>query len=552
MHSGVPTGTVTFLFTDIEGSTRLAQEQRASWENLRQRHGDILTAAMQAEGGFVFEVIGDAFSVAFHTPADAVRAAARAQRDLDAEPWGSAPIRVRMGIHTGAAEAVEGHYRGYLALSSVQRVMSAAHGGQVLLSQAAFELAQDGLPDGVATRDLGTHRLKDLQRPQRLFQLVIPSLPSNFPPPKTLDLHPHNLPVQLTSFVGREQEIGDLMQRVGAARLITLTGIAGTGKTRLGVQVAAEVMDDFEDGTWLVELAAILEPGSVPQAVASALNLREQPGRSPEAVLKDFVSRRRLLIVMDNCEHLLEECAAVVDSLLHSAPHLVVLATSRQALGITGESIYPVAPLSLPQSDAASASAVAGFDATRLFVDRMAAVQPGFTLSDENAPDVGKIVTRVDGIPLALELAAARGRGMTLEQLASRLDDRFRLLTGGSRTAPARQRTLRATIDWSHDLLAEAEQALFRRLGVFVGGWTSEAARAITPGGPLKEGDVDAGRKISGRSGCLQQPIPHAGDRTRLCPRTACDLGRRAGAPRSTFGLLGQPQPRAGAGRLPR
>ena len=479
MRSSVPTGTVTFLFTDIEGSTRLAQQQRASWENLRQRHHQILTAAMQAEDGFVFEVIGDAFSVAFHSPADAVRAAARAQHDLHAEPGGNAPIRVRMGIHTGEAEAVEGHYRGYLALSSVQRIMSAGHGGQVLLSPATFQLAQDALPDGVTTRDLGTHRLKDLQRPQQLFQLVFPNLPSDFPPLRTLDLHPHNLPIQLTSFVGRDQEMSEIADLLHQSRLVTLTGVGGSGKTRLALQVGAEVLEEFPDGVWLVELAPLADPHRVPEAVAGALSVHEAPGHPLLEVLRDFLRSKHLLIVLDNCEHLIEACAQLADEILRAGPGVRILATSREALAIAGESAFQVQSLSLPATAAPSAAEAAPAEAVRLFCDRASAARPGFALDDQNAASIVRICQRLDGIPLALELAAPLVRGLGPEQIASRLDDRFRLLTGGSRTALPRQRTLQAAIDWSYKLLSDQEQLLLRRLAVFSGGWTLEAAEAV-------------------------------------------------------------------------
>jgi predicted ATPase/class 3 adenylate cyclase len=486
----LPSGTVTFLFTDIEGSTQLALKHRAAWEGLRQRHHAILHAAVQAEDGYVFQIIGDAFCVAFHTPAAALRAAAGAQRLLYAESWGEVPLRVRMGIHTGEAHPVEGQYRGYLALSSVQRVVSAGHGGQVLLSQSTFELAQDDFPDDVAPRDLGPHRLKDLRRAQHLFQLVISGLPSDFPAVKSLDAHPHNLPIQLTSFVGRDKEIAQVGDLVRTSHLVTLTGVGGTGKTRLALQVAAEMVDHFEDGAWLVELAPLTDPLLVTQAIAAALGVGEQPGRAYLDVLKDFLRSKQLLIVLDNCEHLIEACAQAADSLLHAASGLHILATSREALGITGEVAYPVRSLALPASSGASEAEVRDSEAVRMFADRAAAVQPGFTVNSQNWDSILRICARLDGIPLALELAAARVKALNPEQLASRLDDRFRLLTGGSRTALPRQRTLEATIDWSYRLLGEDERLLLRRLSVFAGGWTLEAAEAISSDDHLLSRDI--------------------------------------------------------------
>ena len=485
-----PSGTVTFLFTDIEGSTKMAQEHRASWERLRARHHAIVRPAFESHDGYVFEIVGDAFCAAFHRPADALRAALEAQRQLQSEPWGDAPLRVRMGIHTGVAEP-EGHgYRGYLALSSVARVMSIAHGGQVLLSQGAFDLVESDLPDDLILRDMGEHRLKDLLRHQHLYQTVVADLPSDFPPLKSLDLHPHNLPIQLTSFIGRESEILELSALIGRTRLVTLTGVGGTGKTRLALQVAAEVLDAFADGAWLIQLAPLSDPALVSQATATALSVREQPGRAFIDVLKDYLGNKNLLLVLDNCEHLIDECALVADALLHAAPQLRILATSREALGIAGEANSPVPSLSLPDPFAASSLAISQCDAVRLFIDRAVAAQASFQLSDHNAPTVAQICTRLDGIPLALELAAARASGMTIEQIASRLDYRFRLLTGGSRTALPRQRTLQATIDWSYNLLSEDERAVLRRVSVFAGGWTLEAAQDIAATGAQQGSDM--------------------------------------------------------------
>lgn len=490
MASSLPSGTVTFLFTDIEGSTSMAQEHRETWETLRDRHHAILRSALETHRGYIFEIIGDAFCAAFHRPADALLAALKAQRDLHAEPWGATPVRVRMGIHTGVAEPAGNGYRGYLALSSASRVMSAGHGAQVLLSQSAFDLVESDLPEDVIVRDMGEHRLKDLLRHQHLYQPVVADLPSDFPLLRTLDLRPHNLPIQLTSFIGRESEIHELSALLGRSRLVTLTGVGGTGKTRLALQVAAEVLDHFADGAWLVELAPLSDPALVPQAIATALSVREQPGRRYVDVLKDHLGNKSLLLVLDNCEHLIEECAHAADALLHAVPQLKILTTSREALDIAGEATFHVQSLSLPDPSAASSLAVLQCDAVRLLMDRAVAVQPAFQLSDHNAHAVAQICARLDGIPLAIELAAARTSGMTIEQIAAHLDDRFRLLTGGSRTALPRQRTLQATIDWSHNLLSEHERTLLRRLSVFAGGWTLEAAQDIAAIGELHAADV--------------------------------------------------------------
>ncbi len=438
--TNLPSGTVTFLFTDIEGSTKLARQYRDSWET----------------------------------------SAAKSQKALFSEDWGDTPIKVRMGIHTGKAELQQdGQYHGYLAMSHIQRLMSAGHGGQVLISAATQELLLEDLPEDISLRDLGERRLKDLIRPEHIYQLDIPGLPVDFPPLKTLDLYRHNLPMQLTSFIGREREINELKKLIAKTRLLTLTGVGGTGKTRLALQVSADVVEDFEDGVWLVELAPLSDSALVPQAVASMLGLQEPMGRAVLDILKDYLLRKNLLLVLDNCEHLIEACAQLADALLHVAPHLNILATSREALGIAGESTYHVRSLSLPDTPQPSPDILSQYDAVSLFIDRAVAVQPNFQVTNENAPSVAQVCTRLDGIPLAIELATARVKGLNVEQIAVRLNDRFRLLTSGSRTVLPRQRTLQATIDWSYKLLSEEERVLIRRLSVFAGGWTLEAAERV-------------------------------------------------------------------------
>jgi predicted ATPase/class 3 adenylate cyclase len=488
--SNLPSGTVTFLFTDIEGSTKLAREHREIWESLRERHHAILNSVIQSQNGYVFQIIGDAFCAAFHKAGDALKAAIKSQQELQNEGWGEVPIHVRMGIHTGEAEVHDNEYRGYLTMSLVQRIMSAGHGGQVLISAATQELLLEDLPEDISLRDLGERRLKDLIRPEHIYQLVIPNLPLDFPPIKSLDALPNNLPIQLTSFIGRERELGELKELMAKARLVTLTGVGGTGKTRLALQVGADAVDDFEDGVWLVELAPLADPSLVAQAVVSTLGLREQAGRDFLDILKDYLSRKNLLLVLDNCEHLIEACAQVADALLHAAPHLKILATSREALGITGESTYPVRSLSLPDTRQPLPDNLSQYDAVRLFIERAVAIQPNFQVTNQNAPAVAQVCVRLDGIPLAIELAAARIRGLGVEQITSRLDDRFRLLTGGSRTALPRQRTLQATIDWSYKLLSEEERVLLRRLSVFAGGWTLEAAEQVCGSGGIESEQI--------------------------------------------------------------
>jgi predicted ATPase/class 3 adenylate cyclase len=479
--TSLPTGTVTFLFTDIEGSTRLAREHPDRWESIRQRHHVILRSAMDAHNGYVFQIVGDGFCVAFHTASDALRSAMKSQIDLHAYDWGNTPIKVRMGIHTGKAEFLEnGEYRGFLAMSRVQRLTSAAYGGQVLISTAAQELVRDDLPENVSLRDMGEQRLKDLIRPEHIYQLVIPNLPVDFPPIKTLDAYRHNLPTQLTSFIGREKEMAEIKQAVTGHRLVTLTGSGGTGKTRLSLQVAADLLDQFPNGIWFIELAAIANPDLIPLTILSAFKIGDQPGLTSLQLLTDYLHEKKLLLVLDNCEHLIEATAKLATTLLNNAVGLKILATSREALGVNGELNWHVPSLSLPDmQQLPTIEGLSQYEAVRLFIDRATLAQPHFVVTKDNAPAIARICSRLDGIPLAIELAAVRVKALRVDQISKRLDDRFRLLTGGSRTALPRQQTLRAAIDWSYNLLSDQERILFRRLAVFAGGWTLEAAEQV-------------------------------------------------------------------------
>jgi predicted ATPase/class 3 adenylate cyclase len=487
----LPSGTVTFLYTDIEGSTKLARRYQNVWEVLMKRHHAILRANIEMHHGYVFQVVGDAFWAAFPTAADAVRAAVKAQMELDAENWGEAPIRVRMGIHTGKAEVQQdGLYSGFITLSHVQRLMSVAHGGQVLLSFTVQELVQDELPEDVQLRDMGRRQLKDWSRPEHIFQLVISSLRADFPPLSTPESFPHNLPVQLTSFIGRERELAEGKQLLSNTRLFTLTGPGGTGKTRLALQLGQELLTSFADGVWLVELAPLTDDSLIPQTIASIFGLRELPSLPIINIITDYLRAKQLLLILDNCEHLVEACAQLTDHLLRSCPQLKMIVTSREALDIAGETAYRVPSLSLPDQAQVTHEAVMGFESVQLLVERASARNPKFNLTEENASDVAQICRRLDGIPLAIELAAARIKVISVDEIAARLDDRFSLLTAGSRTAIPRHQTLRATIDWSYDLLVEPERILFRRLSVFTGGFTLEAAEAVGAFGELKQNDV--------------------------------------------------------------
>ena len=487
-----PTGTVTFLFTDIQGSTNLWQTQPQAMKLAQARHNEILRAAVETHEGYVFEVVGDAVCAAFASAESAIRAAACAQVDLHAENWDEAPIRVRMGIHTGTAELQEnGLYSGYMTLSHVQRLMSAGHGGQCLLSSTTEPLARDSLPAGVMLHDLGEHRLKDMPHPERVFQLIIPDLPENFPPLRTLDSSPNNLPIQLTSFIGRKKELAEVKRLLPHTHLLTLTGPGGTGKSRLALRTAMNLLETFPHGAWLVQLAPVSDPSQVTSTTLAALGLPAEVHRPAIDMLCDYLREREVLLVLDNCEHLIEACATLVNRLLHAAPRLQILATSREALGIGGEVTYRVPSLGLPDPGHLPAlHSLSQYEAVRLFIERARFVQPDFNVNNDNAPAVAQICHRLDGIPLAIELAAAKVRALSPEQIAKRLDDRFRLLTGGSRTALERHQTLRATLDWSFNLLSPAEQVLFRRLSAFANNWTLEAAESICAGEVLNSEDI--------------------------------------------------------------
>ena len=489
--SSLPTGTVTFLFTDIEGSTRLLQQLGDRYADVLAAHHRLLRSAIQNAHGHEMDAQGDALFVAFPRAKDALLAAVAAQRAVQAHAWPDGiTLRVRMGLHTGEPISGETGYVG-MDVHRAARICAAGYGGQILVSQTTRDLVENDMPAGVSLRDLGEHRLKDLAHPYRLFQVLAVDLPADFPPLKSLDVLPNNLPVQLTSFVGREREKAEVRILLSGTRLITLTGSGGAGKTRLAIQVAAEVLEEFPNGAWLVELAALSDPSIVPKAVASAIGVPEQPGRSLTETLADALRSKSALVILDNCEHLVAACAHLTDALLRACRNVRILATSREPLGVTGETTWRVPSLSVP--DPQRLPPLDGFqeyEAMRLFLDRAVTSEPQFALTSSNAPAVALVCHRLDGIPLAIELAAARVKVLAVEQIAARLNDRFRLLTGGSRTALPRQQTLRAAMDWSHDLLVEKERILFRRLSVFAGGWTLEAAEAVCSGKRLKAHEV--------------------------------------------------------------
>ncbi|HEY7735844.1 MAG TPA: adenylate/guanylate cyclase domain-containing protein [Candidatus Limnocylindrales bacterium] len=516
----LPAGTVTFVFTDIEGSTRLNAELGDDrWAPILARHEDLVRHAIDERGGVLVKSIGDGLFAVFEGADDAVHAAAEAQRALAAEPWPpDAPIRVRMGIHTGSGIPKDGDYRGH-DVNRASRVASAGHGGQVLLSETTAALVADRPPEGVSLVSLARHRLRDL-RPEQLWQLEIDGLPSSFPPITSLDSRPNNLPTQLTSFVGREAELAEATGLLETTRLLTLTGPGGTGKTRLSLQLAADVADRFPDGVWFVAMEPVRDPDLVASRIASTVGLVESANRGAREVLAEWLTDRRVLLVLDNFEQVIEAGPLVAD-LLRSAPDLVVVVTSRAPLRVSGEQEYGVPGLpvpldllamsdlerlNLPASERGlAADAISQYEAVRLFIARAVAVRPDFHVTNENAPAVAAICARLHGMPLAIELAAARIRLLGPEAILARLERQLGVLSTGARDVPERQQTLRGAIAWSYDILAEPERRLLRRLSVFVSGCDLEAAEAIC--GPPEELGVDV---LDGLTGLADQSLIRA------------------------------------------
>ncbi|MGH3785173.1 MAG: AfsR/SARP family transcriptional regulator [Pseudonocardiaceae bacterium] len=483
--SQVSVGPTTFLFSDIVASTRRWEGDPEAMTVDLARHDELLRASIEAAGGEVFSHTGDGMAAAFTVASDAMAAAVTAQRALAAATWAApGPLRVRMAIHAGGAQRRTGNYFGP-ALNRVARLLGIASGGQMLCSQAAAELVGADLPAELALTDLGEHRLTDLARPERVFQVTHADLPSQFPPLRTLGAHRHNLPVALTPFVGRARELEELNTLLAGSRLLTLTGVGGAGKTRLALQAAAAALPAYPDGVWMVELAPLRDGAKAPSAVAAALTFETSAFDTPKAIedrLLRHLATRQTLLLLDNCEHLLEAVARFVHALLTRCPAVTVLATSRERLGVPGEATWKVPPLSLPAPGAAKGE-LAESDAVTFFCERTRAAQPTFELDTTNAAAVGRICRRLDGIPLALELAAARVRVLSPVQVADRLEDRFRLLTGRERIAVPHQQTLRATVDWSYELLSPVEQRALASLAVFPDTFDTEAAEAVISGG---------------------------------------------------------------------
>jgi predicted ATPase/class 3 adenylate cyclase len=479
-ESHFPSGTVHLLFSDIGGSTQLVQRLGEDYIHVLEEHQRILRESFIKWNGYEVSTHGDSFFAVFSRATDAVSAAVEAQQALAGEKWAKGVhLQVRIGIHSGAPMLVNQDYVG-VDVHRAARICAAAYPGQVLLSNETRVMVERQLPEAVSLRELGKYRLKDLNEPEHLYQLVIPELPSDFPPLRSLEITPNNLPLQLTSFIGREHEIDEIKSLLRGARLVTLTGAGGTGKTRLAIEVARQAGEQFPDGVWLIDFVALREPNLILQAIATSLGVREEPKRSLIQTLTDYLRSKKLLLLFDNCEHLIAASAQVADTVLQTCPRLQILATSREALGITGEHQYYVPTLTVPPPDSELVmETLQQSEAVRVFLDRAVLVRPAFKLTKANAFSVAQICRRLDGIPLAIELAAARVKGLNTEQIGARLDDRFNLLNTGNRTALQRHQTLRATIDWSYNLLTEKERTLLCRLSVFAGGWTVESATEV-------------------------------------------------------------------------
>ena len=565
---GFPSGPVTLLFTDIEGSIGLWEAAPEAMAEASASHTRIVREQIEVAGGHVFKTVGEAFRAVFADPSAALASAVAVQRAAGTEPWPPGlPIRVRTALHSGACVERDGDYFGPV-VNRVARLLAAGHGGQVLVTGATYELLAGCLHDGIGLRDLGEHRLKDLGRAERVFQVTGPALADGFGPLRSLDdpALRHNLPSQATSFVGRAAELAELRSLVpGGSRLVTIAGPGGIGKSRLALQVAAEALDGTGEEVWLVELAPVAEPELVARTVAAVLQVREEPGRLMLDTLVEAVGDRYLLVVLDNAEHVLGAAAKLADALMRSCPRACLLVTSREPLGVSGERVFRVPSLAVPPADLTAPGRLAAFESVQLFTERAVMYRRGFALDQANAAAVAAVCVRLDGIPLAIELAAARLGSLSVSEISSRLDQRFRLLTGGSRTALPRHQTLRALIDWSYDLLNPDERIMADRLSVFAGGWTLAAAEAVAQRRRRRGWQVlDLLAALVGKSLVQAEgdprvdPLPAAGDGPplrRRTPRRAPRLraGRNARRPPRLLPVSGRDRRRATArpGRRP-
>jgi predicted ATPase/class 3 adenylate cyclase len=484
--ASAPSGTVAFLFVDIDGYARKADVSPRSMEAALRQYGSVARAILEPRG-YVFKSVVDGFFVAFASVATAVATARALQRAIVAESWtGVDEFRARVAVHVGSVESRDGDYFGR-PLNRAARILGVAHGGQILLSAAAADLSQEALVDGAALRDLGAHRLRDLETAERIFQFVAPELPAEFPRLRSLQATPNNLPVQLTRFIGREDEFDELRSVFRSSHLLTLLGFGGVGKTRFALQLAAEALDRFPGGAWFVDLSPIADGELVVEELARAVGVTVPSDRSALDATIEALRDRETLLIFDGCEHLLQAAASALDAILRACPLVRAIATTREALAIGGETVYAVEAFASPPETVASAREASAYPAVQLFVERSTAASAHFAMSDDNASAVSEICRRLDGIPLALELAAPKLAVLSPRQLADRLGDRFRLLSGGRRTALPRQQTLRALIDWSFDLLRPEERAVFRRLASFAGSWTLSAASEV-----CEDDEIDA------------------------------------------------------------
>jgi predicted ATPase/class 3 adenylate cyclase len=483
-----PTGTVAFLFSDIEGSSQRWESHRQNMDAALKQHDVLMRFAMEAHGGRVFKTVGDAFCVAFARVSDAAAASIDAQRALGAQSFSAVKgLRVRMGLHAGEASERNGDYFGPV-VNRVARLMSIGHGGQVLVSAAAAELLQGTMPPQSRLHDLGQHMLRDLSHCEHVYQLVASGLPDSFPPLRSLDILPNNLPRQPTSFVGRDEELAELKALLAKSQVVTIMGTGGVGKTRAALQIGADLLDGSGDGVWFVDLARVSGPEYVVPEIASVFNLQPQQGRSPLDQMLLYLRRKRLLLILDNCEHVVAEASKVVVAILRDCAQVKVIATSREALNVHGEQVYRMPSLSVPlPNEQPCAEGAMRYSAVALFVARASAADAQFVFDDNKAASVISICRRLDGIALAIELAAARVIILNVNQLSQHLEDGFSLLTGGDRTALPRQQTMRATIEWSYELLSDEEKTLFCRLSIFHGGWMLEAAAAVCSDKTLDE-----------------------------------------------------------------
>ena len=485
----VSSSVATILFTDIEGSTRLWEQQGEKMSVALASHDALARAAVTGNRGIIVKTTGDGLYAAFADALDAVNATLALQRSLiDPAVTNGIALRLRCGLHQGVVERRDNDYFGS-PVNRTARVMSVAHGGQVLLSQAVVDDVSDRLPPDVALRDLGSVRLKDLSTPEHVYQVLHPDLRQDFPALRSLEATPNNLPQQLTTFIGRDREVGEAKELLKGTRLLTLLGMGGLGKTRLSLQIAADIMDAYPDGVWFVDLAPIRDDSLVPSVTAQVLGVQEEPGRPLTQTLCAHLKSRKLVLIFDNCEHLVAAAAALANAMLRAVTDVRIIATSREALRVPGEQTYPVFPLAVPDRSA-NVDTLSRSEAVLLFMDRAQLQKPGFALTEKEAPAVAELVARLEGIPLALELAAARMRAMSVQDINKRLNDRFKLLTGGGRVLLERQQTLRALVAWSYDMLQDSEKIFFDRLGVFAGGFELEAAEVVCGDEPLTPDDV--------------------------------------------------------------